>query len=62
MPIHECVDCGSTDFLIISEKLYEGYIEDGVLICEPENEGIIEIECRGCQGNFDIGSFEEISY
>lgn len=59
--INSC-SCGSTDFLVISEKMYEGCIEDGILKCEPDNEGIIEIECRKCQKQYDVGSFREISY
>lgn len=61
MQINDC-SCGSTEFLIISEKIYEGYIENGILKCEPDSEGIIEIKCRKCQKEYDVGLFREISY
>lgn len=54
--------CGSTDFLVITEKLYEGSVEDGVLKCEPDSEGIMEIQCRQCQKQYDVSSFEDIDY
>lgn len=54
--------CGSIDFHLVSEKLYEGYVEDGILKCEPDSEDIIEIKCRNCQRRYDVDSFKEISY
>ena len=61
MWISNC-NCGSNEFLVISEKTYEGEIENGVLECAPENEHIIEIECLKCQGKYTIESFRDISY
>ena len=61
MSLNDC-NCGSTDFIIISEKIYEGEIENGILKCVPANEMIIEIKCRKCQKEYDDGSFREISY
>jgi hypothetical protein len=49
-------------FLVISEKVYEGEIEDGILKCVPDNEAIIEVKCRECQKEYRVESFEEISY
>jgi hypothetical protein len=49
-------------FLVISEKVYEGEIEDGTLKCVPDNEAVIEVKCRKCQKEYRVESFEEISY
>jgi len=61
MFVENCI-CGSNVFLIISEKVYEGEIEDGILKCVPDNEVVIEVKCRKCQKEYKVESFEEISY
>ena len=61
MWISNC-SCGNDEFLIISEKVYEGDIESGVLKCVPDNEIIIEIKCKKCQKEYNVKSFREISY
>jgi hypothetical protein len=61
MWINNCT-CGSNEFLIICEKIYEGEIEDGILKCVPDNEAIIEVKCRKCQKEYNTKSFREISY
>jgi|ETNmetMinimDraft_33_1059910.scaffolds.fasta_scaffold520544_1 hypothetical protein len=61
MSLNGC-SCGSTDFIIISEKIYEEEMENGIPKCVPDNEMIIEVECKQCQKEYDVGSFREISY
>ena len=61
MWINNC-NCGSNEFLVISEKVYEGEMEDGILECVPDNEMIIEVKCRKCQKEYAVESFREISY
>ncbi len=61
MSLYNC-SCGSTDFIIISEKIYEGEIENGILECVPDNEMIIEIKCKNCRKDYNIGTFQEISW
>jgi hypothetical protein len=54
--------CGGTVFIIISEKIYEGDIENSILKCVPDCEEIIEIKCKKCQKEYDTTSFEEIDW
>ena len=61
MLISNC-SCGGNDFVIISEKIYEGDIEKGVLECVPECEEITEIRCKNCQIEYNIASFKEIKW
>jgi len=61
MWINNC-NCGSNEFIVISEKVYEGDIESGVLECLPDNEAIIEIKCKKCQKEYNAKSFREIFY
>jgi hypothetical protein len=54
--------CGSDEFLVITEKIYEGYIDEGMLVCEPDNEDVMEIKCRSCQKIYDAKSFKSLEY
>ena len=54
--------CGSETFLIISEKIYEGMIQDEILKCDPDNEGIIEIKCKQCKKPYNAKVFKEIEW
>ncbi len=61
MNLRTC-SCGSKEFLIISEKIYEGYVERGILKCAPDNEAIVEIKCRACQKIYKEKNFDKIDY
>ncbi len=61
MKLKSC-SCGSKEFLLISEKIYEGYVQHGILECAPENEAVVEIKCKVCQKVYKEGRFKSISY
>lgn len=61
MLITEC-SCGSRQFLMLTEKLYRGEIEDGVLRCEAYCQSIKEIICRECDKPYPVESFSEVDY
>lgn len=55
--------CGNNKFLIISEKLYEGCVnEKGVLVCEPEEQHIVEIKCSKCGKPYNAEDFTRVEY
>ena len=55
--------CGNNKFIIITEKMYEGYINDeGVLVCLPEEQHIEEIECSICGQKYNVNDFKEVDY
>lgn len=56
-------DCGNNKFLICTEKMYEGYInEDGILVCEPDEQHIEAIKCSMCSKDLMIKDFRGIEY
>lgn len=61
MPITEC-SCGSKQFLMLTEKLYRGEIEDGVLRCEAYYQSVKEIRCRECDKVYPVEAFSEVDY
>lgn len=55
--------CGHNKFLIFTEKMYEGYINDeGVLVSEPEEQHIEEIKCSKCDRRYEVEDFKDIDY
>jgi hypothetical protein len=43
--------------------MYEGYInENGILVCEPEEQHIESIKCSVCSKEFHFSDFKEIEY
>lgn len=55
--------CGNNKFLIFTEKMYEGWIDNGkILVCEPEAEHIKEIKCSKCSRKYKLENFREIDY
>lgn len=63
MPLKSKCDCGNNKFLVITEKIYEGYInEKGILACAPEEQHIDLIRCSICNKNYAIQNFREIDY
>lgn len=61
MKLKSC-SCGSREFLVISEKIYEGYIQRGILECAPDNEAVVEIKCKACQKIYKERKFKGINY
>ena len=56
-------ECGNNKFLVITEKLYEGYVnEGGILVCEPEEQHIEIIKCSICGKEYKIEDFKEVAY
>ena len=56
-------DCGNNKFLMFTEKMYEGYInEDGILVCEPDEQHIEAIKCSMCSKDHMIKDFRCIDY
>ena len=63
MQIKHACKCKNNKFLIITEKMYEGYInEEGLLVCEPEEQHIEEIKCSDCSKKYHIDDFVGIEY
>lgn len=55
--------CGNNKFMVITEKMYEGYINnEGVLLCEPEEQHIEEIKCSKCGQKYKVENFDEVDY
>jgi len=55
--------CGNNKFIVITEKMYEGYINDeGVLVCLPEEQRIEEIKCSMCGQKYNVEDFKEVDY
>lgn len=60
--IHKC-SCGNERFFIHTEKLYEGCVDsDGILVCEPEEQHIVEIKCSVCGKVYEEKDFKDIDY
>jgi len=58
----KCI-CGNNKFLLFTEKMYEGHInEDGILICEPDEQHIDTIKCSTCSKEYTAQDFREIDY
>lgn len=56
-------DCGNNKFLMFTDKMYEGYInENGILICEPEEQHIETIKCSICNKDHMVKDFRDIEY
>jgi hypothetical protein len=56
-------NCKNNKLIIVTEKMYEGCInEKDVLVCEPEDEFIIEIKCSKCGKKYKVKDFNEIEY
>lgn len=63
MQLESLCDCGNNKFFIITEKMYEGYLnEKGVLICEPDEQHINNIKCSTCGKEYTVHNFKEIEY
>jgi len=55
--------CGNNKFLVFSEKMYEGYInEQGILTCEPDEQHIEIIKCSACSKKYTVQDFRGIDY
>jgi hypothetical protein len=61
MLIEKC-SCGSTRFLMATEKLYRGDLEDKILRCEAYCQDVTAIECRECGKIYTWRDFKEIDY
>ena len=48
---------------MFTDKMYEGYInENGILICEPEEQHIETIKCSICNKDHMVKDFRDIEY
>jgi len=55
--------CKNSKLIIITEKMYEGIVDEkNILMCEPEEESIIEIKCSQCGNKYKLDDFSEICY
>lgn len=57
-----CV-CGNNKFFIITEKLYEGLVNEyGILDCEADEQHIETIKCTSCSKEYKEQDFKDIDY
>ena len=55
--------CGNNKFIVITEKMYEGCVnEQGILVCEPEEQHIDTIKCSMCNKDYMVKDFKDIDY
>jgi len=55
--------CGNNKFFLITEKLYEGYLnKKAILVCEPDSQDVKEIKCTDCGRHYKMQDFEQIDY
>jgi hypothetical protein len=56
-------NCNNNKFILITEKMYEGCIDESkTLICEPEEQHIEVIKCSKCGKEYKEEDFVGIDY
>lgn len=56
-------DCGGQDFLVVTEKNYNGRVDaEGTLVCLPQTEHVKSIACVKCNKTYAIEDFRQVEY
>jgi len=63
MQLRSTCSCGNNKFLVFTEKMYEGYIDERrILVCEPDEQHVDIIKCSACSKEYTVQNFREVDY